>query len=126
MTGSTKSGTKVNASSPLRSMRATSISASNKKGARSSALSFCPRAILLRGRIGRSGRRGAGRRVGFKLLARFLSAFLQLFLQLLLGFLELLRIGRRTVIGLGEFRHPHPHLHRPPLGILTPPPQHPP
>ena len=38
-----------------------------------------------------------------ELLALLFGALLQLFLQLLLGFLEHLRIGRRTVIGLGEF-----------------------
>src|SRR5882757_10028465 len=55
---------------------------------------------LFRGRI---GRRRAARLCGLELLALFLSALLQLFLQLLLVFLELLRIGRRAVIGLGEF-----------------------
>src|SRR5258708_23635437 len=61
-----------------------------------------PRALLWsRGWSGGSRRRLVG--VGLKLLARFLSAFLQLFLQLLLGLFELLRIGRRAVIGLGEF-----------------------
>ena len=59
-----------------------------------------PAAGLLRSRI---GRRGAGRLGGLELLARFFGALLQLFLQLLLGFLEHLRVGRRTVIGLGEF-----------------------
>src|SRR5229473_7607345 len=64
---------------------------------RSSIASCC---FLLRSRIGR-GR--AGGRVGLELLARFLGALLQLFLQLLLGFLEHLRIGRRAIIGFGEF-----------------------
>jgi len=42
--------------------------------------------------------------VGLELGTRFGGALLQLFLQLLLGFLKNLRIGRRAVIGLGEFR----------------------
>src|SRR5258707_15425669 len=114
MTGSTKSVTRVNAPSPhcASSCGLRAFLHPTKKGARSSALSFCPRAILLRGRIGRSGRRGAGRRVGFKLLARFLSAFLQLFLKLLLGFLELLRIGTRSLLGPCELRQlPRPATH---------------
>src|SRR5258708_17350149 len=74
-------------------------------------LFFLPESVLLRGWIGRSGRRGARRRAGLKLPARLLSAFLQLFLQLLLGFLALLRIGPRAVIGLCE------------LGPLQPPRQ---
>ena len=45
--------------------------------------------------------RAAGLRL--ELLALLFSPLLQLFLQLLLVFLEHLRIGRRTVIGLGEF-----------------------
>src|SRR6185369_5714336 len=53
--------------------------------------------LLLRRRI------GGGATCAFELLARFFSLLLQLFLQLLLVFLEHLRIGRRTVIGLGEF-----------------------
>src|ERR1700733_7721388 len=53
---------------------------------------------LLRRRIGSSGA-GLG---GLQPLARFVGAFLQLFLQLLLVLLENLRVGRRTVIGLGE------------------------
>src|SRR6202023_4190411 len=57
--------------------------------------------VLLRGRGWSGGRR---RRLGgLELLARFLGAFLQLFLQLLLGLFELLRIGRRAVLGLREF-----------------------
>src|SRR5437016_3764410 len=58
---------------------------------------------LLRGRIGlRAGSRL--RRLGrLELLARLFSPLLQLFLQLLLGGLEFLRVGRRAVIGLGEF-----------------------
>src|SRR3954447_16788228 len=39
-----------------------------------------------------------------ELLARVLCPFLKFVLQLLLLFLELLRVGRRTVIGLGEIR----------------------
>src|SRR4051812_18110846 len=48
-------------------------------------------------------RRRIGRGRSFELLALLFSLLLQLFLQLLLTFLELLGIGRRTVIGLGEF-----------------------
>ena len=41
--------------------------------------------------------------VASSFLRCFFGALLQLFLQLLLVFLEYLRIGRRAVIGLGEF-----------------------
>src|SRR5437868_5746019 len=53
--------------------------------------------LLLRCRIGAAATRA------LEFLARFFSLLLQFFLQLLLVFLEHLRIGRRTVIGLGEF-----------------------
>src|SRR5207253_11270869 len=49
------------------------------------------------------GRICGGTTRSLELLALLLSPLLQLFLQLLLVFLEHLRIGRRTVIGLGEF-----------------------
>jgi len=42
------------------------------------------------------------RLVGLQLGTRFGGTLLQLVLQLLLGFLKDLRIGRRTVIGLGD------------------------
>ena len=48
----------------------------------------------------------AGALPGFgllELLALLFSTLLQLFLQLLLVFFEHLRVGRRTIIGLGEF-----------------------
>src|SRR6478752_2253737 len=67
-----------------------------KKAPRSGAFCVCRRIRrLLRRRIG-SAR-------SFELLALLFSLLLQLFLQFLLVFLELLRIGRRAVIGLGEF-----------------------
>ncbi|MGY4460584.1 hypothetical protein ACVWYI_004544 [Bradyrhizobium sp. LB13.1] len=51
-----------------------------------------------------SGRRCAGRAtLLLELLALLVSLLLKLFLKLLLSFLEHLRIGRRTVIGLLEF-----------------------
>src|SRR5262249_13368598 len=45
----------------------------------------------------------ARRLLALEVLERFLGALLQSLLQLLLLFLEYLRIGRRAVIGLGEF-----------------------
>src|ERR1700741_4287994 len=54
--------------------------------------------LLLCCRIGCGGAAGRSR---FELLALFFGALLQLLLQLLLVLFELLRIGRRTVIGLG-------------------------
>src|SRR5215472_14991718 len=56
-------------------------------------------------RIGLRGRRAA--LLLFQLLARFVGAPLQFLLQLLLRRLELLWIGRRTVIGLGEIVQRH-------------------
>ena len=56
---------------------------------------------LLRGRIGAALRRPGC--VASSFLRCFFGPLLQLFLQLLLVFLEHLRIGRRAVIGLGEF-----------------------
>src|SRR6185295_11809228 len=47
----------------------------------------------------------------------FFRALLQLFLQLLLGRLELLRIGRRTVIGLGELRERQRQRQRRAVGV---------
>src|SRR3954462_1913466 len=46
---------------------------------------------------------GGRRALLLELLALFVGLLLKLFLELLLGFLEHLRIGRRTVIGLLEF-----------------------
>src|SRR3954447_4902109 len=46
---------------------------------------------------------GGRRALLLELLALLVGLLLKLFLKLLLGFLEHLRIGRRTVIGLLEF-----------------------
>src|SRR4051794_13991540 len=80
---------------------------------RSAFLSFRERGLLRR-RIGGRAARGS---VGFELLAGFFRTLLQLFLQLLLGGLELLRIGRRAVIGLGELRERQRQRQRRTVGV---------
>src|SRR4051794_14423179 len=69
--------------------------------------------VLLRRRIGR----GTGGLLRLELGTGFGGALLQLFLQLLLGFFENLRIGWRTVIGLGEFRERQRQRQRRAVGV---------
>src|ERR1700761_8068768 len=72
--------------------------------------SRCEKTFFLLGcRIGRASR---GLAALFQLLAGFVGALLQFLLQLLLVLLELLGIGRRAVIGLGEIAERQRQRHR--------------